>query len=175
MIEEVRAALAADLQNTLSFAQFNGGAAPDTIPDGLPADLRELLLVADGLRAGSIDLAAIEDLAGVQYFLDYVPRHAPVADDPDVWLVVGTKSDEPLFMERQTGSVWHFPPTGTEWFMGDRFEPFAQDPTSFLLRFVFGSGYRALVGNDDRWYEFLGQQGLPHRSDPNVDNYAPNL
>lgn len=159
--------MAADLQDTLSFAQFNGGAAPGKIPDGLPTDLRELLLVVDGIRAGSIDLASSEGLAGVQYYLDDVPEYVPAADDPDRWMVVGTKNDEPLLMERDTGSIWYFPPTGTEWFMGDRFESLAQNLTTFLHHFVFGPGYGALVGND-RWSEFLDRQGLrqPFESQP---------
>ena len=68
-------------------------------------------------------------------------------------------------MERDTGSVWYFPHTGAEWFTGDRFESLAQDLTSFLSYFVFGTGYGALVGRD-RWYEFLDRDGLLQPFEP---------
>ena len=166
LIEELRTELAANLGDTLSFAQINDGAPSDKIPADLPADLREFLQVADGIRAGSFDFRSANELADVRYYLDYVPEFVPVAENRDGWLVIGTKSDEPLYMERQSGSIWYFGPTGTDWFGSDEFVEAAPDLTSFVDYYVFGRGYGELVTTEDRWYAFLGEQGLLDESEP---------
>jgi hypothetical protein len=168
LIEELRTELAANLGDTLSFAQFNDGAQPKKIPADLPADLRELLEVADGLRAGSIEVPAVKRLGDMQYYLDYVPHFAPVAENRDGWLVIGTKGDEPLFAERATGSIWYFPRTGTEWFASGTFEEMAPDLTSFLDYYAFGPGYGDLVTTEDPWYQFLDERGLLDKREPEV-------
>jgi SUKH-4 immunity protein len=160
LIEELRADLAEDQPASLGYAQFGDGAATDAVPADLPAGLRDLLLVADGLRAGRIELASTSTLAGIQYHLDYAPDFSAIPEDRAGWLVIGTHSDEPIFMDRGTGAVWYFPPTGTEWFMADAFEELAPDVDSFVHYYLLGPGYADLTPADDRWYAFLDQQGL---------------
>ena len=81
LIEELRAELA-DSRTSLAYAEFGEGAAIDAVPAGLPADLRDLLLVADGLRAGRVELASSSTLAGVQYHLDYAPDFSTIPRGP---------------------------------------------------------------------------------------------
>ncbi|WP_435586794.1 SUKH-4 family immunity protein [Micromonospora aurantiaca (nom. illeg.)] len=160
LLDELRADLAADEPASLAYAQIGAPADDGDVPAELPAGLRDLLLVADGLRAGAFELASTDRLTGVQYFLDYAPAFSPIPQDKTGWLVIGTRSDEPIFLERETGAVWYFPPTGTEWFMGDAFEELAPDLDSFVHYYVLGPGYAELVTDDDAWYAFLDRQGL---------------
>ncbi|MET8348570.1 MULTISPECIES: SUKH-4 family immunity protein [unclassified Micromonospora] len=160
LIEELRADLAEDQPASLGYAQFGDGAATDAVPADLPADLRDLLLVADGLRAGRIELASTSTLTGIQYHLDYAPDFSAIPEDRAGWLVIGTRSDEPIFMDRGTGAIWYFPPTGTEWFMADAFEELAPDLDSFVHYYLLGPGYADLTPADDQWHAFLDQQGL---------------
>ena len=165
LLDELRADLAADEPASLAYAQIGAPADDGDVPAELSAGLRDLLLAADGLRAGAFELASTGRLAGVQYFLDYAPGFSPVGQDKTGWLVFGTRSDEPIFLERATGAVWYFPPTGTEWFMGDAFEELAPDLDSFVHYYVLGPGYAELVTDDDGWYAFLDRQGLLDESD----------
>ncbi|MEU1808843.1 hypothetical protein O7622_13450 [Micromonospora sp. WMMD1076] len=160
LLDELRADLAADEPASLAYAQIGAPADDRDVPAELPAGLRDLLLAADGLRAGAFELASTGRLAAVQYFLDYAPGFSPIPQDKTGWLVVGTRSDEPIFLERTTGTVWYFPPTGTEWFMGDAFEELAPDLDSFVHYYLLGPGYAELVTDDDAWYAFLDRQGL---------------
>ncbi|MET7947112.1 hypothetical protein [Micromonospora sp. NPDC005324] len=164
LIEELRAELA-DLPDSPAYAEFGEGAAIDAVPAGLPADLRDLLLVADGLRAGRVELASSSTLAGIQYHLDYAPDFSSIPQDRAGWLVVGVRSDEPIFMDRGTGAIWYFPPTGTEWFMSDAFEELAPDVESFVDYYLLGPGYADLTPADDRWFAFLDEQGLLDEDD----------
>ena len=159
LIEELRADLA-DLPASLAYAEFGEGAAIDAVPASLPADLRDLLLVADGLRAGRFELASTSTLAGIQYHLITRRTSPPSREDRAGWLVVGTRSDEPIFMDRGTGAIWYFPPNGTEWFMSDAFEELAPDVESFVDYYLLGPGYADLTPADDRWFAFLDEQGL---------------
>ncbi|WP_406079694.1 hypothetical protein [Micromonospora sp. NBC_00858] len=165
LIEELRADLVEDQPANLGYAQFGDGAATDALPADLPAGLRDLLLVADGLRAGRIELASTSTLAGIQYHLDYAPAFSSIPEDRAGWLVIGTHSDEPIFMDRGTGAIWYFTPTGTEWFMSDAFEELAPDLDSFVHYYLLGPGYAELTPADDRWWAFLGQQGLLDEDD----------
>ncbi|MEV7327758.1 SUKH-4 family immunity protein [Micromonospora sp. NPDC093244] len=160
LIGELRADLVEDEPASLEYAHFGEGAAIDSVPAGLPADLRDLLLVADGLRAGRVELASTSTLAGIQYHLDYAPDFSAIPDDRAGWLVIGTCGDDPIFLDRGTGAVWYFPPTGTEWFMSDAFEELAPDLGSFVDYHVLGPGYAELTPADDRWFAFLDEQGL---------------
>ncbi|MBQ1062417.1 MULTISPECIES: SUKH-4 family immunity protein [Micromonospora] len=160
LLAELRADLAADEPASLAYGQIGDPADEGDVPAELPDGVREFLLVADGLRAGAFELASTGRLPGVQYFLDYAPDFSPIGQDKGGWLVVGTRSDEPIFLERATGAVWYFPPTGTEWFMGDSFEELAPDLDSFVHYYVLGPGYAELVTDDDGWYAFLDRQGL---------------
>lgn len=159
LIEELRADLA-DQPASLAYAEFGEGAAIDVVPASLPADLRDLLLVADGLRAGRLELASTSTLAGIQYHLDYAPDFSTIPEDRAGWLVVGTRSDEPIFMDLGTGAIWYFPPNGAEWFMSDDFEELAPDLESFVDYYLLGPGYADLTPADDQWFAFLDEQGL---------------
>ncbi|MEU1846302.1 SUKH-4 family immunity protein [Micromonospora sediminicola] len=165
LLDELRADLAEEEPASLAYAQIGDPADEGDVPAELPTGLREFLLVADGLRAGAIELASSGRLAAVQYFLDYAPDFSPIPQDKAGWLVVGTRSDEPIFLERATGAVWYFPPTGTEWFMGDAFAELAPDLDSFVHYYVLGPGYAELVTDDDQWYAFLHRQGLLDEAD----------
>ncbi|MBG6065355.1 SUKH-4 family immunity protein [Micromonospora ureilytica] len=164
LIEELRADLA-DRPESLAYAEFGEGAAIDAVPAGLPADLRDLLLVADGLRAGRVELASSSTLPGIQYHLDFAPDFSSIPQDRAGWLVVGTRSDEPILMDRGTGAIWYFPPNGTEWFMADAFEELAPDVESFVDYYLLGPGYADLTPADDRWFAFLDEQGLLDEDD----------
>ncbi|MBQ1032449.1 SUKH-4 family immunity protein [Micromonospora sp. SD19] len=164
LIEELRADLA-DLPESLAYAEFGEGAAIDAVPAGLPADLRDLLLVTDGIRAGRVELASTSTLPGIQYHLDYAPDFSAIPQNRAGWLVIGTRSDEPVFMDRGTGAIWYFPPTGTEWFMSDAFEELAPDVESFVDYYLLGPGYADLTPADDRWFAFLDEQGLLDEDD----------
>ncbi|MEV1072300.1 hypothetical protein [Micromonospora parva] len=164
LIEELRADLA-DLPESLAYAEFGEGAAIDAVPAGLPADLRDLLLVTDGIRAGRVELASTSTLPGLQYHLDYAPDFSAIPQNRAGWLVIGTRSDEPVFRDRGTGAIWYFPPTGTEWFMADAFEELAPDVESFVDYYLLGPGYADLTPADDRWFAFLDEQGLLDEDD----------
>ncbi|MFC5924363.1 hypothetical protein [Micromonospora vulcania] len=160
LVEELRADLAEDQPASLGYAQFGDGAAAEAVPAGTPTGLRDLLLVADGLRAGRIELRSTSTLADIQYYLDSAPDWSPIPADRAGWLVIGTRSDEPIFLERGTGAIWYFPPTGTEWAMSDTFEEIAPDLASFVHYYLLGPGYAELTPAADRWYAFLDEQGL---------------
>ncbi|TNH27912.1 hypothetical protein FHG89_16740 [Micromonospora orduensis] len=160
LIGELRADLVEDEPASLEYAHFGEGAAIDAVPAGLPTDLRDLLLVADGLRAGLVELASTSTLAGIQYHLDHAPDFSTIPEDRAGWLVIGTCGDDPILMDRGTGAVWYFPPTGTEWFMSDTFEELAPDLGSFVDYYVLGPGYAELTPSDDLWFAFLDEQGL---------------
>ena len=160
LLDELRADLTADEPASLAYARIGAPADAGDVPAELPAALRELLLAADGLRAGAFELVSVDRLADVRYFLDHAPGFSPVSRDKNDWLVFATCRDEPIFLERATGSVWYFPPTGTEWFMADAFEELAPGLDSFVHYYVLGPGYAELVTDDDGWYAFLHRQGL---------------
>jgi hypothetical protein len=165
LLEELRADLAEDLPASLAYAQWGDRAPGEAVPAALPAGLREFLLVVDGLRAGSVELPSARRLDGVQYFRDYAPDFSPVLRNKAGWLVIGTRGDEPIFMERETGAIWHFPTTGAEWFTADAFEEIAPDLDSFVHYYILGPGYAELVSADDRWHAFLDRQGLLNEVD----------
>ncbi|MEH1165239.1 SUKH-4 family immunity protein [Micromonospora sp. CPCC 205539] len=169
LIEELRADLAEDQPASLGYAQFGDGAATDAVPADLPADLRDLLLVVNGLRAGRFELRSTSTLASIQYYLDYAPEFSRIPADPSGWLVIGTRSDEPIFMDRGTGAIWYFPPTNTEWAMSDTFEEIAPDVDSFVHYYLLGPGYAELTPAGDRWHAFLDEQGLLDDEDEDDD------
>lgn len=160
LLEELRTDLAEDMPASLAYAQFGDPAPEDAVPADLPAGLREFLRVTNGLRAGSFELASTSSLGDIQYYLDYAPDFSPIPQNKADWLVIGTRSDEPIFMERETGAIWYFPPTGTEWYMGDAFEEIAPDLDSFVDYYLLGPGYAELATANDEWYAFLERQGL---------------
>lgn len=160
LLDELRADLADDMPASLAYARFGDPGAEDEVPADLPAGLREFLLVVDGLRAGSFELASTRGLTNIQYYLDYAPDFSPIPRNKAGWLSIGTRSDEPIFMARDTGAIWHFPTPATEWLTADTFEEIAPDLDSFVRYYLLGPGYPELVAADDRWHAFLHQQRL---------------
>ncbi|AVT38346.1 SUKH-4 family immunity protein [Plantactinospora sp. BB1] len=169
LIAELRTDLEADRPATLAWAQINQGAPADEIPAELPRSVRDLLETADGLLAGAFDLPSVAHLDDIQYYIAQMPEFTGVADEPAEWLVFGTLSDEPLLIRRDSGAVWYLPAETTdEWFMRELFLDVAPDLDSFLGYYVFGPGY-AEIGAEDRWWAFLGEQGLATPGDEDED------
>ena len=165
LLEELRADLAEDRPASLAYAQFGDPGSEDDVPADLPAGLREFLLVVDGLRAGSFELASTRRLKDIQYYLDYAPDFSPITRNTAGWLVIGTRGDEPIFMARDTGAIWYFPAPGAAWFTADTFAEIAPALGSFVHYYLLGPGYPELVAADDRWQAFLHQHGLLDEAD----------
>lgn len=165
LIEELRADLAEEMPASLAYAQIGDPAPAEAVPADLPDGLREFLMVADGLRAGAFELRSTSSLADIQYFVDHAPDFSPIPEEKANWLVVATASDEPIFMERGTGSIWYFPAPDTEWFQAETFAEVAPDLDAFVHYYVLGPGYAELVRAGDRWHQFLDRQGLLDEAD----------
>lgn len=172
LIEELRTDLEAGRTVPVSWAQINEAALPDTIPDDVPPQVRELLEVADGILAGAFSLSNTRTYSYFQSLLDDMPDYTHVSDDPGGWYVFGRLHDEPLLLHRQTGAVWYFPPTsGDEWYMREEFEGVATDLDSFLAYYVFGAGYAEVAFEEpDEWWAFLGAHDLTTPGESNEDD-----
>jgi hypothetical protein len=161
LIEELRADLVADEDNTVSWGSLSQGASPGTIPADVPQPVRELMEVTESIAAGGFYLPGISSSAKMQSGLELMPEYTGVAAEPAEWFYLGRLHEEPLLLRRDTGSVWFFPAVSTdEWFMREAFQEIAPDLDSFLDYYVFGPGYAEIGQNDDNWWRFLGEQDL---------------
>lgn len=156
--EAVRAALAA-VPDSYMFAEFQPGSR-DPMPD-IPEGLRDLLTLADGLRAGWVVVFPYRELDRNQFHLDDADTVQLMGGDRDRWLCFGLVDDFPLVMERPTGAIWWFPELWLEYsFMATRFERLADDVDDFVDRFLLGEGYARLTGSRDWWWDFQRDHGL---------------
>lgn len=158
-VGRIRAALGQE-PDSYTFARFPPGLPPGSGPD-LPPPLREVLEITNGPRAGVVALAPAERIPQIQYYLEYCDEVETISSNPSAWICIGTISDEPLLLRRDTGEVWWFPDTGTLWYMSDRFERLTPDLTTFMIHHLLGAGYRQLSPlPDDDWHRFLRKLGL---------------
>jgi hypothetical protein len=148
VVDRLRAALAADPES-LDYAGLPAPAA--TVPE-LPGRLGEVLRLSNGPRCGSVICFPVAKLPKNQFYADEV-------GGPEDWFCFGVNADDPLFVRRDSGEVWWFPPTGTPRWMSERFERLAADVPAFFTDYVFGPRYRELSG-EDAWYSLLRDQGL---------------
>ncbi|MGC4870060.1 hypothetical protein ACLQ3B_31995 [Micromonospora sp. DT53] len=161
LIEELRADLLADEDNTVGWGEISAGAPADKIPAEIPQPVRELMEVAESIAAGRFYLPGISSSARMQSGLKIMPEYTGVAAEPDEWFYLGRLSEEPLLLRRDSGAVWYFPQVSTdEWFIREAFQQIAPDLDSFLAYYVFGAGYAEIGSDDDNWWRFLEEQDL---------------
>lgn len=128
-------------------------------PVEAPADYSELIRVADGLGCGNVVVFGAKWLAGSQVYAEHRDG-VPVQLNPVEWFCFGKVNEDPLFIERKTGTIHWFPDTGVIWWMSDRFEQISANLDEFLLDHVFGPGYPALSRiDDDQWCDVLRRLG----------------
>ncbi|SIN40770.1 hypothetical protein [Micromonospora cremea] len=89
LIVELRADLEADQPATLLWAQIGQGAPADTIPAEVPQPARELLEVADGVRAGDFELWGTAHVDYRRNMLGSMPEFTGVAEEPAEWYYLG--------------------------------------------------------------------------------------
>ncbi|MET8262764.1 hypothetical protein ABZU92_02115 [Micromonospora arida] len=160
LIVELRADLEADQPATLLWAQVAQGASADKIPAEVPQPVRELLEVADGLRAGGFELWGTADVDYWQGMLGSMPEFTGVAEEPAEWYYLGDLAREPLLLRHDTGAVWWFPRTsGDPFYAREEFEELMPNLEYFLAGYVFGPLYIDVAG-DDGWWRFLDEHGL---------------
>ncbi|GAA2711580.1 hypothetical protein [Actinoplanes palleronii] len=161
LIEELRADLVADRDNTVSWGNLSPGASPGTIPPTVPQPVRELMEVTEGISAGGFYFPHIPTSTKMQGELEDMPEYTGVAAESSEWFYLGRIKEEPLLLRRDTGAVWYFPEVSTdEWFMREAFQQIAPDLDSFLGYYVFGAGYAEIGFDDDDWWRFLEEQDL---------------
>jgi hypothetical protein len=152
------------------FAVFPSGVAlAEGVPAGAPEELRRLLASTNGPRTSDMAVFAAEDLSKFQFYCDDVDI---LEGGRSRWLCFALIEDFPVMIERVTGSVWWFPEIGLEYyFMGERFEPLADNVEAFFDHYVLGPGYRKLFegglgyrelfeGGHIPWYEFLRRENF---------------
>lgn len=170
LIEESREILEADQPSNMGWAYLRPPAEEDALSEEFPPSVRDLLRVSDGILAGYFDMPSAGQLADFQSDLEGAPEFTGIPDDPGRWFVFAVLVDEPLFINRESGSVWLFPWTGDEWYMRNEFFEIAPDLDSFMRYYVFGPGYAEIGSDDDEWYAFLGEQGLLEESEEDDDD-----
>ncbi|WP_067792944.1 hypothetical protein [Actinomadura formosensis] len=139
------------------FAEFNPGASGSAdVLTGLPPELRDLLLVTDGLYAGVITVHSTRTIGANQFYCD------DLDGGRDAWVCFGGNMDFPFMVERATGAVWWFPEMDAEYAFDSRFERLTGGIDDFIDRYVLGPGYAEQIPAppEDRWYDFLVAQGL---------------
>ncbi|MEE6261559.1 hypothetical protein [Plantactinospora sonchi] len=156
----MRADLEADQPATLLWAQIHQAAPAHEIPAEVPRPVRELLEVADGVRAGDVELWGTADVDYRRVMLGSMPELTGVSDEPADWYYLGDLAREPLLLRRDTGAVWWFPRTsGDPFYARDEFEELMPNLEYFLAGYVFGPLYLD-AATDDEWWEFLDRHGL---------------
>lgn len=136
----------------------------NSIPEGTsrasgveaPAEYLELLRLTDGPSFGEVVVYDVKRIEKNQFYADD-DEGAPVRLGRDLWFCFGKVNEDPLFINRQDGSVWGFPDQGIVWQDSDVFEKFADSLGEFLERYALGPEYRALSGveEDDQWWRLL--------------------
>jgi hypothetical protein len=171
LIEHLRATLEADQPATLSFALIGDGAPADQIPAEVPEPVRDLLEVADGIDAGDFTLAGTGNIAYRQQGLEIMPDFTGVAAEPGEWYYLGTLSQEPVLLRRDTGAVWWFPQTSTDaYYAREEFEEAMPNLEYFLVYYVFGPGYADVGSDHDGWWNFLDEHELTTVPDDEDDD-----
>ncbi|GAA2615688.1 hypothetical protein SMC26_09865 [Actinomadura fulvescens] len=127
---------------------------------GLPADLRDLYELSNGLRVGQVGLFTDRELDRNQYYLDDPEAIEKLGGDRGDWLCFGVHVDFPLVIEQSTAAVWWFPELDRETYLDSRFERLTPDVDEFVTDYLLGGGYLRLSGAEDWWYEFLRDQGF---------------
>lgn len=151
-LEERVATLRAELErdaDSVLFADLPPGAADARVLEQLPAGHSRVLAASDGPRCGVIVWFDTGYLTSQQYFCDDLPG------GPERWVCFGHNSDEPLVIERATGAVWWYPPTGTLYWMSGRLEKLTDTVEAFFTDYCLGSKYPQATGDHDQWYQFL--------------------
>lgn len=134
------------------------------IPEGIPrtsgadapAEYLELLSLTEGPNFGAILVYDAKRVEKYQFYADEV-EGAAVRLGRDLWFFFGLVNEDPLFINRQDGTVWGFPDRGIVWRDNDVFERFADSLGEFLERYALGSEYLAFSGSeeDDQWWRLL--------------------
>jgi len=148
IVGTLRTALA-DIPAAVTFADLPNGRAIGSESAEIPPALRDLLLVTDGPRCGSIVVFAMSELDDNQFYCD------ELAGGTTNWLCYGMIDDNPLFLNRADEDVWWFP-GGVAARINGRLARLADDLATFVTRYLFGEQYPEVVtgGAQDRWYAF---------------------
>ncbi|MCX4743790.1 hypothetical protein [Streptomyces antibioticus] len=132
------------------------------IPTGMqaPAEYLELLEIANGGIFGRIVIFDAKAVKKMQFHADDI-EGSPVRLGRDGWFCLGKVNDDPIFVDRNNGSVWGFPERGVVWWQSDTFECWAGSVGDFILRYIFGPGYRSVCNapEDDQWWRLLRRIG----------------
>ncbi|MFF2522610.1 hypothetical protein [Streptomyces liangshanensis] len=152
----VRSAISADrsLSMWISVPESTGAKGGGWVPSDLLAFFSE----ADGGIFGQVVIFDAMAANEMQFYADRI-EGVPVQLGPEVWFCFGKVGEDPLFIRRSDQSIWGFPDVGVLWWQSQVFEKVSDNLDSFLRHYVFGSGYRRLVGSveSDRWWELLCQ------------------
>lgn len=125
-----------------------------------PAEYLELLRLSDGPSFGDVVVYGVKWIEKNQFYADD-REGAPVRLGRHLWFCFGHVNDDPLFINRQDGTVWGFPDQGIVWQNSDVFEKLADGLGEFLERYALGPEYRVLTGveEDDQWWRLLTHIG----------------
>jgi hypothetical protein len=132
--------------------------------DELPGEYVEFLRVANGAGFGRITILSGDHAMDSQFYADNVEGRA-IQLGRDAWFCFGKVDDDPLFINRESGSVWAFPDRRRLWWQSDIFKQISNNLDSFINEYSLGNKYLILTGGseDDPWWEFLGRMGLAAR------------
>jgi hypothetical protein len=158
VIADVRSAVA--LQQEWRMMNSVPQGVSGAIEFDVPAEYLELLRITDGPIFGGIVLYDAKRIEKYQFYADE-DEGALVRLGREMWFFFGLVNEDPIFINRQDGSVWGFPDRGIVWQDSDAFEQFADGVGDFLEKYAFGQGYRSLVGvdEDDQWWRLLRHIG----------------
>ncbi|MGW4693990.1 hypothetical protein ACWEO1_16545 [Kitasatospora cineracea] len=129
----------------LPSVRFHEGAPAEELSDELPADVRRLLALSNGIRFGV--QASIHSAAEIWYFQGpETLANATGATNPEDYLNIGFVGEEPLLFDTRDGSVWvaRSEPGGL-WYQGSDLLRIADDLDGFLSEWVAGPRYLELV------------------------------
>ncbi len=132
----------------LPAARIRPGAPAGSLPDGLPADLRRLLSLSDGIRLGvRATVLPAEELPFYEY-AETLARAAGIPNAAD-YLMIGTVNEAPLLLDTTDGSVWAARAGSGLWYQGCTLARLADGLDEFVSAWAAGPRFPELVETDD--------------------------
>ena len=103
----------------------------------------DFLKIADGLRAGTIDLWRYKDIDKNQYMITNSAN----------WMCIGQIDYIPLMLKKDSNEVYIYNENlekDKQWLMISKFN-------ESIIDYIFGEKYCMIVpnGNEDQWYQFI--------------------
>ncbi|WP_371499929.1 hypothetical protein OG871_26440 [Kitasatospora sp. NBC_00374] len=157
-LEQAVVAARAAVQRERGWSMMNSVPKGVPAPSGMeaPPEYLELLRVANGGIFGRIVVFDVKTAGKMQFYADVI-EGVPVRLGRESWFCFGKVNDDPLFIDRNDGSIWGFPDMGVIWWQSNVFERLSGSLDDFLVGHAFGPGYRLLSGapEDDQWWRLL--------------------